>query len=91
MCSYSIQLNFAIGLFNLVPIPPLDGSKMIESVLSYELTRKYEAFARYGYWLLWGLLIFGAFNILYTPILWLSNSTLGMVIFIFQLGGASIS
>jgi Zn-dependent protease len=47
MISYSVLINFILGAFNLIPLPPLDGSKMVASFLSYEAMRKYEEFGRY--------------------------------------------
>ncbi|MFA6429286.1 MAG: site-2 protease family protein [Patescibacteria group bacterium] len=34
-CSYSAYLNFLLALFNLIPIPPLDGSKALLALLSH--------------------------------------------------------
>lgn len=42
-----IVLNIFLALFNLVPIPPLDGSKILPKLLPYSLALKYESFRRY--------------------------------------------
>ncbi len=47
MIRYSIFINFILGAFNLLPLPPLDGSKMVSSFLNYNAMRKYEELARY--------------------------------------------
>lgn len=39
-----IILNIFLALFNLVPIPPLDGSKILPKLLPYSLAMKYESF-----------------------------------------------
>ncbi len=39
---YIIILNIFLAFFNLVPIPPLDGSKILPRLLPYELAMKYE-------------------------------------------------
>lgn len=39
-----IMLNIFLALFNLVPIPPLDGSKILPRLLPYSLSMKYENF-----------------------------------------------
>ncbi len=47
MLNYSIMINFILGTFNLIPLPPLDGSKMLASFLKGEALRKYEDLARF--------------------------------------------
>lgn len=44
---YSIYINFMLAFFNLIPLPPLDGSKMISSFLRGHALKKYEDFAQY--------------------------------------------
>ena len=39
-----IVLNIFLAFFNLVPIPPLDGSKILPRLLPYSLAMKYESF-----------------------------------------------
>lgn len=47
MLRYSVFINFILAFFNLIPLPPLDGSKMVSSFLKGHALRKYEDFARY--------------------------------------------
>lgn len=42
-----IMLNIFLAFFNLVPIPPLDGSKILPRFLPYPLRMKYESFRNY--------------------------------------------
>ncbi|MBP6924495.1 MAG: site-2 protease family protein [Candidatus Pacebacteria bacterium] len=42
-----IMLNIFLAFFNLVPIPPLDGSKIFPRFLPYPLRMKYEGFRNY--------------------------------------------
>jgi Zn-dependent protease len=42
-----IVLNIFLAIFNLVPIPPLDGSKILPRFLPFPLAMKYEVFRRY--------------------------------------------
>lgn len=42
-----ITLNIFLAFFNLVPIPPLDGSKILPRLLPYTLRMKYEGFRNY--------------------------------------------
>ena len=41
------NINFAI--FNMLPIPPLDGSHILRNILPYELARTYEQLERYSF------------------------------------------
>lgn len=53
-----IQLNVALALFNLVPVPPLDGSKVASWSLPRALGERYEAaVSSFGPWLLLLLLV----------------------------------
>jgi len=60
MLSIFLILNMSLGVFNLFPIPPLDGSHIIESLLPYEMAKSYEQIRPYGFILLIGFI--------YTPI-----------------------
>jgi Zn-dependent protease len=85
MALASITLNYALGIFNLIPIPPLDGSKVIQSFLSFEATRKYESVAQYSFFILLALMFSGVFAWLSYPILFLSDLTLYSMTQLFQL------
>lgn len=43
-----VYLNIGLGVFNLIPIPPLDGSKILGEFLSGSAKYKYLSFERYG-------------------------------------------
>jgi Zn-dependent protease len=45
MLKYSVFINFILAFFNLIPLPPLDGSKMVSTFLRGEALFKYEALA----------------------------------------------
>lgn len=44
-----VAVNIVLGLFNLVPIPPLDGSRIVSSLLPDDLARKYDSIAPFGF------------------------------------------
>ena len=54
---FSIQLNVMLAIFNMLPLPPLDGSKVIAAFLPESLMRPYLNFGRYGMTVLLLLLI----------------------------------
>lgn len=47
MLRFSIFINFILAVFNLIPLPPLDGSKMVSVFLKPMALRKYEEFGRF--------------------------------------------
>lgn len=49
MCYYLTVMNLGLGIFNLIPIPPLDGSKVLGAVLPSELYFGYMRYERYGF------------------------------------------
>lgn len=66
---YGIMINIVLAIFNLVPIPPLDGSKVLEGILPEELSYQYERLmAQYGFFLLLILLMSGILWSILSPI-----------------------
>jgi Zn-dependent protease len=68
MTVISVQLNFMLGLFNLVPIPPLDGSKIIEVFLPRRAIPPFERFGRFASIALMLTLFTGFSNRLFAPL-----------------------
>jgi Zn-dependent protease len=52
-----VTVNLFLGMFNLLPIPPLDGGRVIEGLLPPAAGRRFKAFGRYGFALLLFLLV----------------------------------
>lgn len=52
----SIVLNLLLAIFNMLPIPPLDGSRILMSVLPGVLARPYASLERFGLLIVLGLL-----------------------------------
>lgn len=57
-----VRINIGLGMFNLIPIPPLDGSKIIGAVLPEKVYFEYMRYERYGFFILIALLAFGILN-----------------------------
>jgi Zn-dependent protease len=60
-------LNLLLAIFNLIPIPPLDGSKIILNFLPSRLKYKFFSVERYGMFIVLFLLILGFFKYLMYP------------------------
>ena len=61
-------VNIALGVFNLIPIPPLDGSGVVISLFGGSVARIYATMSRYGFLILIALLYLGVLNWIFGPI-----------------------
>ena len=69
LLSVMLMLNIALGLFNLIPIPPLDGSHVLESLLPPEMSQAYAQIRPYGFLLLIAMLYLGVFRGIFMPVM----------------------
>jgi len=77
-------LNIVLAMFNLIPIPPLDGSHLFEYLLPKELRRSYENLGRTGAGFIILILVInipGLWNIFSTVLFGLRNFLLSNLIF----------
>jgi Zn-dependent protease len=72
-------MNISLAVFNLLPFPPLDGSKVLETFLPASMQPILDMLEQYGYWILIILIYVGFFNAIITPIL-------GVVYYLLLLG-----
>ena len=65
-----IFVNLLLAIFNLLPIPPLDGGRVISSLLPGKLSYQYDQLEPYGLFILVGLLFLGVFQNIIWPIVY---------------------
>ena len=69
LMALGIELNVLLAVFNLIPIPPLDGSKVASFGLPGDLGERYDRIVGpYGFLILMLLLISGAFGYVVYPV-----------------------
>jgi len=68
--SFAAQINVVLAVFNLLPIPPLDGSKILAAVLPSKAYLKYMQYERY---IMIGLMILLFTGVLSVPISFLTD------------------
>ncbi len=78
MLRYCVVLNIGLGVFNLIPVPPLDGSKILMGILPYKHALAFSRIEPYGFIILLGLIFFGITGyIIYPIIILLRNLLIG--------------
>ena len=80
MFRYGIWINLILAMFNLIPIPPLDGSHILQNMLPYEAARQYEKIRPYGFLILVAAIWFNLLTVFFLPARWMLNFLLDVVI-----------
>lgn len=62
MIFYGVWINIILAVFNLIPIPPLDGSRILHGVVPLGWQAGYASFERVGPLLLFGLMLLASFT-----------------------------
>ncbi|CAC9452410.1 FIG004556: membrane metalloprotease [uncultured Gammaproteobacteria bacterium] len=76
MAYFGIAINLILGVFNLLPLPPLDGSRVVSALLPNHLAYEYNKLEQYGLFILVGLLFLGVFERVILPIVQILNHTM---------------
>ena len=79
MARFGVLLNLILGVFNLVPIPPLDGSHVLYRLLPERLAERYLEVGRYGVLLLVAAFLFPEMlDVVFEPVRVLDGWAMGL-------------
>ncbi|MEK7192196.1 MAG: site-2 protease family protein [Patescibacteria group bacterium] len=76
LINYIVFINVLLAIFNLLPIPPLDGSGILFSLLPNNFNRLKEFLLRYGFFILIIFIFFG-FQLLIPLVHWIYQAIVG--------------
>lgn len=69
MCSAGISINLILAVLNMLPIPPLDGSRIVSKLLPGRLSYQYDRLEPYGFFIIFGLLAIGVLGKIMMPLI----------------------
>jgi Zn-dependent protease len=64
-----ITINVILGVLNLLPIPPLDGGRIMAGLLSDKASRQYSKIEPYGFFIIIGLMLTGLLSHIIFPVI----------------------
>jgi len=74
-----IVTNLLIFAFNLFPLPPLDGGRVLTSMLPNQLAFKFAKIEPYGFFILLALLYFNVLSFWVQPVMWLGAAAVQLI------------
>ncbi|MBA2123356.1 hypothetical protein B9J78_00175 [bacterium Unc6] len=74
---YISRINIALAVFNLIPIPPVDGSRIVSGLLPHNIAEYYDRIEPYGIFILFAAMFLGILDWFVWPISGFILDTLG--------------
>ncbi|THC44556.1 site-2 protease family protein [Massilia sp. Mn16-1_5] len=74
-----VVTNLLIFAFNLFPLPPLDGGRVLTSMLPNRLAFKFAKIEPYGFFILLALLYFGVLSFWVQPLMWIGGQAVKLL------------
>jgi Zn-dependent protease len=78
MAVAGILINLVLFAFNLIPIPPLDGGRVLSGLVPEKFSRILDQIEPYGFFIVIGLVYFGAFEPIIMPVIQVFSSIFGL-------------
>jgi Zn-dependent protease len=64
----AVRMNLMLAVFNLIPVPPLDGGNVLAGLVSEPIARAIDQLRPYGFLILYGLMFTGALGAIFSPV-----------------------
>lgn len=81
MTNIGISVNLVLWAFNLFPVPPLDGGRILVGLLPYKAARQVASIEAYGFFIVMALVLVGiAWKLWMEPLIWIGSEVLDWLI-----------
>ncbi len=77
MADYGVMVNLVLMVLNLLPLPPLDGGRIVVSLLPMRMALAFSRIEPYGMWVLLALLASGILSAVMGPLVFVARQALG--------------
>jgi len=80
--AWAALINIVLMVFNLIPIPPLDGSRIVARFLKGRILWQYMRLEKYGMFIVFGLLFLGVISSILQPVMYMAVKILNIYQFL---------